>query len=74
MVVFAQFSTNNKAVIVGDLFTAAIQQYACPTRVRTDYRRENVGVWRYMVNVHGEDSKAVIAGSSVHSQQIKRHN
>ncbi|CAB3977405.1 hypothetical protein AC249_AIPGENE24350 [Paramuricea clavata] len=60
MVVFAQFSTNNRAITVEDLFKAAIQQYGCPVRVRTDYGGENVGVWRHMVNVHGEDSRAVI--------------
>ena len=74
MVVFAQFSTNNRAITVEDLFKAAIQQYGCPVRVRTDYGGENVGVWRHMVNVHGEDSRAVIAGSSVHNQRIERHN
>ena len=74
MVVFAQFSTNNKAITVGDLFKAAVQKYGCPTRVRTDYSGENVEVWRYMVSVHGEDTKPVIAGSSVHNQRIERHN
>ena len=57
MVVFAQFSTNKRAITVEDLFKAAIQQYGCPARVRTDYGGENVGVWRHMVNVHGEESR-----------------
>ena len=74
IVVFAPLSTNNKAITVGDLFKAAIQQYGCPTRVRTDYGGENVEVWRHMVSVHGEDTKPVIAGSSVHNQRIERHN
>jgi hypothetical protein len=74
MVVFAQFSTKNKATTVEDLFKAAVEKYGCPSRVRTDYGGENVGVWRNMVNVHGEDSRAVIAGSSVHNQRIERHN
>lgn len=74
MAVFARFSTNNEAAAVEDLFTAAIQQYGCPTRVQTDYGGENVGVCRYMVNVHGEDSSAVISGSSVHNQRIEIYN
>ena len=74
MVVFAQFSTKNKATTVEDLFKAAVEKYGCPSRVRTDYGGENVDVWRNMVNVHGEDSRAVIAGSSVHNQRIERHN
>ena len=74
MVVFAQFSTNNKPITVGDLFKAAVKKYGCPTHVQTDYSGENVEVSRHMVSVYGEDCKSVIAGSSVHNQRIERHN
>ena len=74
MVVFAQFNTNNEAATVENLFKAAVEIYGCPSRVRTDYGGENVGMWRNMVSIHGEDSRCVIAGSSVHNQRIERHN
>ena len=50
------------------------QRNGHPVRIRTDHGGENVEIWMYMVETHGEDSRPVIVGSSVHNQRIERHN
>ena len=51
-----------------------MERYGHPVRIRTDHGGENVEIWRYMVETHGEDSRPAIVGSSVHNQRIERHN
>ena len=74
LVTFGKFSTNNRATTVLQLFREAVVRYGHPVRIRTDHGGENVEIWRYMVETHGEDLRPVIVGSSVHNQRIERHN
>ena len=74
LVTFGKFSTNNRATTVLQLFREAVVRYGHPVRIRTDYGGENVEIWRYMVETHGDDLRPVIVGSSVHNQRIERHN
>ena len=74
LVTFGKFSTNNRATTVLQLFREAVVRYGHPVRIRTDYGGENVEIWRYMVETHGDDLRPVIVGSPVHNQRIERHN
>ena len=74
LVTFGKFSTNNRAATVLQVFRGAVERYGHPVKIRTDHGGENVEIWRYMVETHGEDSHPAIVGSSVHNQRIERHN
>ena len=74
LVVFGRFNDNNYASTVHQLFSDAVHKYRHPFRVRTDYGGENVEVWHDMVSKWGENSGAVVVGSSIHNQRIERHN
>ena len=74
LVTFCRFSGNNRAETVLQLFRKAVERYGQPLRIRTDYGGKNVQIWRDMVNTHGEESRSVVVGSSVHNQRIERHN
>ena len=49
LIVFGQFSDNNRAETVHQLCLRAVEKYSCPFRVRTDYGGENgettLGPW-----------------------------
>ncbi|CAB3996278.1 uncharacterized protein LOC110252499 [Paramuricea clavata] len=74
LVTFGKFSTNNRAATVLQVFRGAVERYGHPVKIRTDHGGENVEIWRYMVETHGEDSHPAIVGSSVHNQRIERDN
>ncbi|XP_020914989.1 uncharacterized protein LOC110252499 [Exaiptasia diaphana] len=75
LVVFGQFSSNNRADTVLSLFRDAIRKYGRPYKIRTDHGGENVDIWNYMVSTAcSTDTRPVIVGSSVHNQRIERHN
>ena len=48
-------------------FLAATVECGVPSRIRSDYGGENVGVWRFMEETRGEGCLSYIAGSSVHN-------
>ena len=70
-IVYLNCTDNNRAETVLQSFVAAVEYFGLPNRVRTDCGGENVDVWRYMTESHSTDS-AVITGSSVHNERIKR--
>ena len=46
--------------------------YGLPNKVRSDLGGENVGVWRYVLEQHGNDTSHVIVGSSTHNERVER--
>ena len=71
LVTFLKCSNNNRASTVLESFTAAVQMYGLPRRLRTDLGGENVDAWDYMVALHGDDESTIITGSSVHNERIE---
>ena len=56
-VVFIKCANNNKSVTVLEAFRMGVSQFGIPDCVRSDHGGENVGRWRYMLEVHpGNDS------------------
>jgi len=72
LVTFLKCSNNNRAPTVLESFTAAVQTYGLPRKLRTDLGGENVDAWDYMVTLHGGDESTIITGSSVHNERIER--
>ena len=72
VVVFVNYSTNNKATTVLPLFTKAVDEFGLPDRVRTDLGGENSAVWQLMVDEHNGDASCVVVGSSTHNTRIER--
>ena len=72
LVTFLKCSNNKRASTVLESFTAAIQMYGLPRRLRTDLDGENVDAWDYMAALHGDDESTIITGSSVHNERIER--
>ena len=71
LVTFLKCSSNNRASTVLESFTAAIQTYGLPRRLRTDLGGENVDAWDYMVALQGGGESTIITGSSVHYKKIE---
>jgi hypothetical protein len=65
-------ASNNKAATVAQFFLDATAAIGWPARMRGDKGGENYGVVRLMLEHHGIESKAFIAGRSVHNQRIER--
>ena len=72
LIVYLHCSTNNKKDTVTHLFQSAAMRFHWPSRVRSDYGGENVGVWQLMEEVHGPNRGSFLAGTSVHNQRIER--
>ncbi len=72
MITYLECSTNNKAETVYTAFCTAISKYGLPSRIRSDYGRENVEVARHMLQYRGLHRNSVITGSSTHNQRIER--
>lgn len=70
-IVFLSCSSNNFASTVLHQFQDAVATYGVPDRLRSDKGGENVDVWRFMYQFHG-DSSAIITGSSTHNERIER--
>ena len=49
LIAYLKCSTNNRASTVYRSFLEAVQQYGLPSRVRSDYGRENYEVARHML-------------------------
>lgn len=60
---YATLTDNNQADTVLGLFFKGVQEFGLPSRARSDYGLENVGVAQYMMENRG----SMIAGSSVHN-------
>ncbi len=71
---FLKVSPNNYAHTVLRGFTAAVDQFGIPSRIRIDRGGENTTVARWMLEhpLRGPDRHSVIAGRSVHNQRIER--
>ena len=72
VIVYLACSTDNKAMTVYQLFRKAVEEFGCPSRVRSDKGGENIKVCHFMVSVRGGGRGSHIAGSSVHNQRIER--
>ena len=72
LITYLQCSNNNQSETVTECFLKATQQYGVPSRVRSDHGSENVGIWRFMEEVRGENRYSYIAGRSVHNIRIER--
>ena len=73
LIVYGECSSNNKASTVVNLFQKAENNFGLPLRVRSDCGAENALVWQYMYEKR-LNHQAVITGSSVHNQRMKRLN
>ena len=71
LITFLQCSSNNRASTVLAAFSAAVETYGLPKRVRTDHGGENIEVWSMMMEEHG-NNKCIIVGSSAHNERIER--
>lgn len=70
LIVFMKCSTNNRASTVLDQFLKGVRSFGLPSRVRSDFGRENVLVARYMLSNRGPDRNSMITGCSTHNQRI----
>ena len=51
---------------------SGIEKYGLPQRIRSDHGRENIKVWRYILQAYHGDTSRVITGSSTHNERIER--
>lgn len=72
LITFLKCSTNNYSETVTSLFLTATARYGWPSRVRTDYGGENVGVWQVMEERQGQERGSYLVGSSTRNQRIER--
>ncbi|XP_028397381.1 uncharacterized protein LOC114521162 [Dendronephthya gigantea] len=72
--VYIHASNNNRADTVLQLFTAAVEEFGMPSRVRSDKGGENVDVSWYMLShpQRGPGRGSMITGKSTHNQRIER--
>lgn len=74
LIMFLRVASNNLASTVLSAFSAAVDQFGLPSRIRIDRGGENVCVSEYMLEhpERGPGKGSVIAGRSVHNQRIER--
>ena len=72
LIVFMKCSTNNRASTVLEAFLSGVRQFGLPSRVRSDFGRENVLVARYILSNRDSERNSMITGTSIHNQRIER--
>ena len=72
LMVYLRCYNNNRASTVANYFVKATTKYFVPSRVHSDYGRENIDVAKFMLTQRGFNRGSVIIGSSVHNQRIER--
>ena len=71
-VVFIKCANNNKSATVLEAFRMGVSQFGIPDCVRSDHGGENVGIWRYMLEVHPGNDSCVLTGCSTHNVRVER--
>lgn len=71
-ITYINCSNNNKSETVLEYFTAGVEKYGLPQRIRTDHGGENIKVWRHMLQSYNSDTSRVLTGSSTHNERIER--
>ena len=71
-IVYLNFSTNNKAETVHNLFLISAEHHGWPSHIRVDYGVENTLVCDKMVAKRGPGRGSYTAGSSTRNQRIER--
>ena len=64
--------TTIKQKLYTSCFLTAVQRYGLPSRVRSDFGKENYHVAVHMLEKRGCNRNSMITGSSVHNQRIER--
>ena len=69
---FARCNDNNEAATVKQDFLVGVEEFGCPSRIRTDKGGENVEVGIWMCMQRGLGRGSIIMGKSTHNQRIER--
>ncbi|CAG7820708.1 unnamed protein product, partial [Allacma fusca] len=70
--VYLTVGTDNRSSSNLKSFMDGVSEWGPPKAIRCDKGGENYGIARFMLSLRGIDSKAVLAGRSVHNQRIER--
>ncbi|XP_070533302.1 uncharacterized protein [Ptychodera flava] len=72
VIVYLLAANNKLAKTVLDGFLSGVQEYGIPSRVRSDFGKENTMVAAFMLAHRGDKRGSHIVGSSIYNQRIER--
>jgi hypothetical protein len=70
-VLYARVASNKTQETLFEPFSAAVQKFGPPLRVRSEFAAEHALIKRYMEEVRPATCKPFLVGSSVHNQRIE---